>query len=733
MFLRRKSKDAEIPSIIIEYEKKAKTELSTFSPLVSLPLNKEKTTKEKFERQTFLGKGGYAKCYEVKSVTSNLVYACKIIPKQTVLSKPRNKVKLLSEIRIHSSLKSTGVVRFYKCFEDTDFVFILLELCPKLSLKNFLERRKTLTVFEAQFFMFCILLTLRDLHRNNIIHRDIKLGNILLTEKFYPKIADFGLAAQLCHDDERKTTMCGTPNYIAPEILEQNNEGHGKSVDVWSCGVLLYLLSIGVPPFETNSIKITYKKIRFNEYSFPDNFVKSFPKTADLIKKMLCGNPKERLTIEGCLEHSFFDSFKYIMNIVGFKDTDFSQEFSKQNLVFSPKVYNEEIVSLLTLNANSKAPTEEEIIKELQFYYEKKNCDQLDAKSYFEDYIKGSLKNRINLQSFDPDSKFVSVAPERKEQPKVRIAEFQPCISMNNALAADLINDPELEISPKLLIFKCFTIDRFIDYSSKYGYSFSMSLNLDPTTLIRKLQDIYKNKDKEFFEKELDHKKIMSFAKSLTESIGIIFNDESQLVNSGDEYAYLPSLYDEVHTELQKKKSKIKSFDVSRIKEVLKNHMNDRDELNELKTEDVLEGLIDPIQKTLFTFNLKNYPKILKKKILLFNHFKSILCSEEIGIKNFMVWIEKIFISEYGVVFLMSNKNICAFFKDKSQILISLFWKKNEPREPYKTWICYIDKEERKTELIVNLEKDLVHLQVNIPGIWRRLRYTLNFVKNDLN
>jgi polo-like kinase 1 len=108
------------------------------------------------------------------------------------------------------------------------------------------------------------------MHKNKIIHRDLKLGNLFLSEKMEVKIGDFGLATKLDFEGERKRTVCGTPNYIAPEILESKN-GHSYEVDVWSLGVIIYTLLIGKPPFETSDVKSTYRRIRMNSYVFPEH------------------------------------------------------------------------------------------------------------------------------------------------------------------------------------------------------------------------------------------------------------------------------------------------------------------------------------------------------------------------------------------------------------------------------------------------------------------------------
>lgn len=122
---------------------------------------------------------------------------------------------------------------------------------------------------------------MKYLHSHRVIHRDLKLGNLFLNDKMEIKVGDFGLATKLEFDGERKRTICGTPNYIAPEVLE-GKQGHSYEVDIWSLGVIIYTLIIGKPPFETNDVKTTYKKIRSNSYSFPEG-ANITPDAKDLI------------------------------------------------------------------------------------------------------------------------------------------------------------------------------------------------------------------------------------------------------------------------------------------------------------------------------------------------------------------------------------------------------------------------------------------------------------------
>lgn len=110
---------------------------------------------------------------------------------------------------------------------------------------------------------------LQFLRSKKVIHRDLKLGNLLLGDSMMVKVCDFGLAVQLDTFDEMRQTVCGTPNYIAPEMLDKNSVGHSFQVDIWALGIIIYALIIGKPPFETKDVNSTYKRIKDCNYDFP--------------------------------------------------------------------------------------------------------------------------------------------------------------------------------------------------------------------------------------------------------------------------------------------------------------------------------------------------------------------------------------------------------------------------------------------------------------------------------
>jgi polo-like kinase 1 len=181
----------------------------------------------------------------------------------------------------------------------------LLEICTNQTLNELLKRRKRLTELEVQCYTVQIVEALKYLHSNRVIHRDLKLGNLFLSDKMEVKVGDLGLATKLEFDGEKKRTICGTPNYIAPEILD-GKVGHSYEVDVWSLGVIIYTMLVGKPPFETPDVKTTYKKIRMNSYSFPEHVPLS-DAAKSLITKILNLDPSRRPSLEEILDHPFIN------------------------------------------------------------------------------------------------------------------------------------------------------------------------------------------------------------------------------------------------------------------------------------------------------------------------------------------------------------------------------------------------------------------------------------------
>ena len=268
-----------------------------------IPISKDKNKIRKYKIGRFLGKGGFAKCYELVCLDNNKIFAAKMIAKNSIKTE-RQRQKLITEIKIHKSCHYSNIVAFEHNFEDSDNVYILLELCQNQTLNEIHVRRKTLTELEVQCYIIQLIKAIQYLHSHRIIHRDLKLGNLFLNDKMELKVGDFGLATKLDFDGEKKKTVCGTPNYIAPEVISRT--GHSYTVDTWAVGIIIYTLLCGKPPFETKDVKTTYGKIKSADYKFPEH-CKISKEAKNLIKKILVVEPKNRPSLKDILLDDFFN------------------------------------------------------------------------------------------------------------------------------------------------------------------------------------------------------------------------------------------------------------------------------------------------------------------------------------------------------------------------------------------------------------------------------------------
>ncbi|EAX92585.1 CAMK family protein kinase [Trichomonas vaginalis G3] len=256
-----------------------------------------------YKKQDVLGIGGFATVYKVFEKSTSQEYAMKVIPKDRI-TKPKAQERLKLEIQIQSALHHPNVLRSYGAFEDATNHYIVTELCPGLSIRDLLKKKGNLTEFETVKVIKDVLEGLVYLHDNRVIHRDIKLENFLVGKDGRVKIADFGLSTKLSYDDEKKYTVCGTPNYLSPEILADASKGHSYEVDIWAIGVSVYAMLIGRPPFQTARTKLTYEHIKTCSYLFPVE-PKISQAARDFIKSTLQIKPELRPTAQELLYHEF--------------------------------------------------------------------------------------------------------------------------------------------------------------------------------------------------------------------------------------------------------------------------------------------------------------------------------------------------------------------------------------------------------------------------------------------
>ncbi|XP_026959473.1 serine/threonine-protein kinase PLK4 isoform X1 [Sagmatias obliquidens] len=255
---------------------------------------------EDFKVGNLLGKGSFAGVYRAESIHTGLEVAIKMIDKKAMY-KAGMVQRVQNEVKIHCQLKHPSILELYNYFEDNNYVYLVLEMCHNGEMNRYIKnRRKPFSENEARHFMHQIITGMLYLHSHGILHRDLTLSNLLLTRNMNIKIADFGLATQLKMPHEKHYTLCGTPNYISPEIATRS--AHGLESDIWSLGCMFYTLLIGRPPFDTDTIKNTLNKVVLADYEMP-TFLSREAK--DLIHQLLRRNPADRLSLSSVLDHPF--------------------------------------------------------------------------------------------------------------------------------------------------------------------------------------------------------------------------------------------------------------------------------------------------------------------------------------------------------------------------------------------------------------------------------------------
>ena len=296
-----------------------------------------------------IGRGSYGKVCLVQYKQTNDLYAMKSLKKDVLLDEDQIENTLL-EKNILQSLNHPFLVGMVFCFQTEERVYFVLPFVRGGELFIHLREDKYFPEEKVKFYASIIGLALDYLHKNGIIYRDIKPENILLDENGYLKLIDFGMA-KILKDGEKTNSFCGTPEYLAPEII--TGEGHNRMADWWSYGTLVYEMLFGIPPFFCDNVERMYKLITKAELRFPKKFHNKISEEAkDLLKKLLIKNQKERFGIKGGFEeirkHPFFKGidfkaleekklqapFKPILED-SFDVRNFDEEFTSEDLVSS--------------------------------------------------------------------------------------------------------------------------------------------------------------------------------------------------------------------------------------------------------------------------------------------------------------------------------------------------------------------------------------------------------------
>ncbi|XP_031487220.1 CBL-interacting protein kinase 24-like [Nymphaea colorata] len=255
----------------------------------------------KYEVGRTIGEGTFAKVKFAKNTDTGEGVAMKVLAKSSILKhKMVDQIKM--EISIMKLVRHPNIVRLHEVLASQTKIYIILEFVTGGELFDKIVHQGRLSERESRRYFQQLIDAVEYCHKKGVYHRDLKPENLLLDSQGNLKISDFGLSALRRQGVELLHTTCGTPNYVAPEVL--SHKGYdGSAADVWSCGVILYVLMAGYLPFNETDLPTLYKKINAAEFSCPSWF--SSEATA-LIKKILDPDPDTRIRIEDIKNHEWF-------------------------------------------------------------------------------------------------------------------------------------------------------------------------------------------------------------------------------------------------------------------------------------------------------------------------------------------------------------------------------------------------------------------------------------------
>ena len=254
-----------------------------------------------------LGCGAFGRVKLVQSTTNGRTFALKCQAKKAIVDNALQE-HVLNERLILTMLNHQFILNIHGTFKDDHSIYFVLELLQGGELFTHLRNRGQLVEKDAKFYGASVLLAFAYMHAKNIAYRDLKPENLVLDKEGYLKVVDFGLAKVV---DCKTWTLCGTPDYLAPEIIL--NEGHDKAVDYWALGVLLYEMVTGVPPFYADDPMEVYEKILSAKMSMPHSVSKNL---ADLIRKLCKLHQSKRLGngkggTSAIIKHKWFSNFDF--------------------------------------------------------------------------------------------------------------------------------------------------------------------------------------------------------------------------------------------------------------------------------------------------------------------------------------------------------------------------------------------------------------------------------------
>ena len=710
---------------------------------VSIPKSEIIIDKEhniKYRRGKKLGMGGFGEVYEFIIIETNEKRAAKIISNSKI-DDPQSQSSYFYEKKFNELLGFKYLCKCYNIFNDEQNTYFILDYMKNKTLNELNEKRR-LTELEIKHYCFELLLAIEYLHKMNIIHRDIKLSNVLLNENMEVRLCDFGLAID--NGVKEQKNICGTLNYIAPELY--NKKGGLKysfKTDIWAFGVLMYSLFFKKTPFKKEPKKKTDYNTQNIDVSFPKDVYIS-KEAKDLLKKILVKDPDNRPKIETIKASSFFRNGKGIP-----KYLPESTMIKPMNRDEEEKFVNDAIFKGECLDKDCDLPDK---VANKRSYTERNemesNFDQDDSSSKTDE----EDENKSNESSNSDDDKNYIIRTnvnnynkERKENDnnnivvKIEKNNKRNSLSFSNIIVEKNASREETNKNIKVLNGTNEKINEHQD-SSQNSPNFKFkgeedSENQDKNNLS---PDFEKKINKKFIDKlDLNNNKA---ANSIDEKEEIEIN-EIKKQNNKEKYENDKNDYNEDHNIKKVLKEKVKNNNNIIIKKfidlsdkcgmgyLLTNddigiYFNDNTKIVKIKNTNNFvyineqgEQIIYHLKKSKLDYDLKTKVNAL---ILFYREFNKNSINKKGSDKNQKIhkenpdlFVKKWIKSQYAYFFLLSNDKVQIIFEDKSQIIFDFFQKK----------ICFINK--MKENSIYNIE----NTRFENESIEQKVKYVKRILK----
>ncbi|XP_075216507.1 calcium/calmodulin-dependent protein kinase II isoform X9 [Lycorma delicatula] len=276
---------------------------------------------DNYDLKEELGKGAFSVVRRCVQKSTGLEFAAKII--NTKKLSARDFQKLEREARICRKLQHPNIVRLHDSIQEENFHYLVFDLVTGGELFEDIVAREFYSEADASHCIQQILESVNHCHQNGVVHRDLKPENLLLASKAKGaavKLADFGLAIEVQGEQQAWFGFAGTPGYLSPEVLKK--ESYGKPVDIWACGVILYILLVGYPPFWDEDQHRLYAQIKAGAYDYPSpEWDTVTPDAKNLINQMLTVNPSKRITAAEALKHPWICQRERVASVVHRQET----------------------------------------------------------------------------------------------------------------------------------------------------------------------------------------------------------------------------------------------------------------------------------------------------------------------------------------------------------------------------------------------------------------------------